>query len=376
MTQPEDDLTKALLEHYQRDFPLVSRPFESIARALCSSKTRVLDTLIELRDKQVLTRVGPVFDHKRAGASLLAAVSVPSQESDKVADIINRYPEVNHNYGREHFYNLWFVVTAPNQAHLTQTLITMENEIGLPILRLPMIKSYHIDLGFQLAHGSTKLALLSQYAAKPIVHIGQQEVGSAVKNITKTRAAEILCELDQRRLRSLIQDGLPLCEKPFEKLAQALGSVSEKQVINTLKLWLKSGLVKRIGLINNHHQLGFTSNAMVVWNVPEDKIDQAGEIIKESGLVSLCYQRKRQLPEWPFNLYCMIHSRNRQRVVGIVAQLSQLSGLESMPSEVLFTSHQYKQKAGFYSPHFTAGTAVSESGHLKSQDPLTQRGVA
>ena len=347
MALQTDALTQVLLKHYQRDFPIVSRPFQTMVETFSSSacsasegsvtytEDEVLSKLIELKQRDVVTRVGPIFDHKRAGASLLAAVSVPNEKLHEVAEQINSFAEVNHNYGREHHFNLWFVVTAPNKTHLDQALSAMELTIGYPILRLPMVKSYFIDLGFQVSH--EKL-------------LGNQHIPALQRSDDDyIEPTDLLCETDQHRLRILIQDGFPLVQQPFKALADHLGFATESQVINTLKSWLNSGLVKRIGLVTNHHQLGYTSNAMVVWDVPDHLIDEVGEKIKQSGLVSLCYQRERRLPDWRYNLYCMIHSRDRDKVSEQVANLEALASLKSMPSEVLFTVRQYKQKGGLYS---------------------------
>ena len=97
-----------------------------------------------------LSRIGPVFDHCRAGASTLAALAVPAERLEQLAARITRYPEVNHNYAREHHYNLWFVLTGPNRRHLEQILDELEKDTGLIPLDLPMLTAYRIDLGFAL----------------------------------------------------------------------------------------------------------------------------------------------------------------------------------------------------------------------------------
>lgn len=337
-----DDLTQRLLDLYQRDFPIVSRPFADMAEQLGCLEPEVLSKLLELKDNGIVTRIGPVFDHKKAGASLLAAVSVPEDQVEQVAQQINDYAEVNHNYGREHAYNLWFVVTAPSKRYLHLVLDHMEHTIGYPILRLPMEKAYHIDLGFHVGQHRT---------AKPFIQHIKDSATKMVKNAKekeKPQAVLLLSEPDQKKLRALIQQGFPLTRKPFERLAQLLGFDDETVIINTIRFWLDSGLIKRIGLVTNHHSLGFKSNAMVVWDIPEDQVDRVGEQFKESGLVSLCYKRKRQLPEWPYNLFCMIHSRDRETVTDHIEKLVALAGLEDIQKDVLVSTCQYKQKGGAY----------------------------
>lgn len=343
-----DDLSSSLLDSYQRNFPITSRPFADMAEQLNCSEPDVLTKLLALKDSGMLTRIGPVFDHKRAGASLLAAVSVPSELTEKVAAQINEYEEVNHNYGREHSYNLWFVVTAPTPKFLDLILDDMEKTIGFPILRLPMEKAYHIDLGFHVGDRKTDRPFTQH-----LHNTNNRESGEKIRLI---ESGDVLSDYLQQRLRELIQDGFPLTRKPFERLSQTLSqyqgeecsAVTELQVIDTLNYWVQSGLIKRIGLITNHHKLGYKENAMVVWNIPEDQTDRIGKIFKESGLVSLCYKRRRQLPEWPYNLYCMIHSRDRNLVAEHIEKLVGLAELKNTEKNILFSTHQYKQKGGVY----------------------------
>lgn len=143
-------LEKRLLNDFQREFPLCSRPFAEIADRLGASERDVIDSLRGLREAGAVSRVGPVFRPGRLGASTLAAMAVPAARLDEVADIVNGYAEVNHNYEREHRYNLWFVATAGDVARLQQVLDDIERRTRIPVLALPMLQDYHIDLGFEL----------------------------------------------------------------------------------------------------------------------------------------------------------------------------------------------------------------------------------
>jgi len=143
-------LEKRLLNDYQHGLPLVPRPFAAIAEQLGVSEQAVIDTLESLRERSFVSRVGAVFRPNRIGASTLAAMAVPEAELERVAEIVNGYREVNHNYQREHRFNLWFVVTAENQVALERVLEDMEQRTGRRLLRLPMLADYHIDLGFEL----------------------------------------------------------------------------------------------------------------------------------------------------------------------------------------------------------------------------------
>ena len=147
-----ETLTKKLLNDFQRNFPLSSDPFDKIAEALNTSTDIVLAKLRELQKKGAVSRVGPVFKPNTVGVSTLATIAVPFNQLDKIAQIVNQFAQVNHNYEREHRYNLWFVITASSQARLESVLAEMERKTGYRILNLPLEKQYHIDLGFQLWH--------------------------------------------------------------------------------------------------------------------------------------------------------------------------------------------------------------------------------
>lgn len=145
-----DQTDQQLINHFQRHMPVSERPYLDMARQLGISEQEVIDRLQSLQSRDVVGRVGPVFEHSQAGASLLAAVAAPEHQMDLVAARINRAPGVNHNYAREHTYNLWFVMTAPDNELLEEHLDELEQELKLPMLRLPMVEGYHIDLGFDI----------------------------------------------------------------------------------------------------------------------------------------------------------------------------------------------------------------------------------
>ncbi len=143
-------LEKTLLNDYQRDLPLCASPFDEIAQQCGVSTEEVLQKLRSLQQRGLISRVGPVFAPRRAGASTLAALSVPVDELDAVAGFVNGFDEVNHNYQREHHFNLWFVVAAADQDRVDAVLDTIETMTGLPVLDLPLERAFYIDLGFPL----------------------------------------------------------------------------------------------------------------------------------------------------------------------------------------------------------------------------------
>lgn len=143
-------LEQSLLNDFQQGFPLSPTPFAEMAEQLGVSEEQVLASLQDLQQRGAVSRVGPVFRTHSIGASTLAAMSVPEERLEEVAEQVNSFDAVNHNYEREHTLNLWFVATAPNEEALQQVLQQIESTTGIEVIALPMLEDYHIDLGFDL----------------------------------------------------------------------------------------------------------------------------------------------------------------------------------------------------------------------------------
>ena len=145
-----NDTDRRILNEYQHRLPLEPRPFARIAEQIGVTEEAVLEGLQRMQQEGVVSRVGPVFQPNRIGASTLAAMAVPEDRLEEVAHLVSSYPEVNHNYEREHEFNLWFVATAADEYTLLGVLDEIEWRTGLKVLDLPMLDDYFIDLGFQL----------------------------------------------------------------------------------------------------------------------------------------------------------------------------------------------------------------------------------
>jgi len=145
-----NNLQKRLIDAYQHGMPVSSTPYADMAVRLGVSEDDILSALKKLAKEGVMSRVGPVFRPGTIGVSTLAAMDVPEASMEKVAALVNSYPEVNHNYKREHHFNLWFVITAATEKRMQEILDDIEQKASLPVMSLPMQASYHIDLGFDL----------------------------------------------------------------------------------------------------------------------------------------------------------------------------------------------------------------------------------
>jgi DNA-binding Lrp family transcriptional regulator len=163
-------------------------------------------------------------------------------------------------------------------------------------------------------------------------------------------AVTLPVDLDDPRDRNLleaVQQGLPLVSRPYAELGRRVG-LSEAEVIGKLGRWAEAGLIKRMGVIVRHRRLGYCANAMVVWDVPDERASEIGRRMSAFAFVTLCYRRPRRGSDWPYNLFCMIHGRDRSKVEAQVALLAAACGLADVRRAVLFSRRCFKQRGALY----------------------------
>jgi DNA-binding Lrp family transcriptional regulator len=307
-----------LLNDFQRRFPLAPQPYAVLAETLGATEHEVIAALARLRAEGAVSRIGAVFRPGAVGASTLAAIAVPPERLAEVAHLVSSCREVNHNYEREHRYNLWFVAGAPDEQRLAAALERIERAAGVEVLSLPLVEEYHIDLGFPL----------------DAFHKREPSAPAAPKRAVLDTAG--------RRLVAALEYGLPFISRPYAALAARAGC-EEGAVIERLAAWQTEGLIRRLGVIVRHHELGYRANAMAVWDVPDALAPRFGRALAASDGVTLAYRRARHPPQWPYNLYCMIHGVDRDRVARRIAALARALGLARFPHEALFTRTRFKQ---------------------------------
>ncbi len=156
----------------------------------------------------------------------------------------------------------------------------------------------------------------------------------------------MLDALDARILAE-IADGLPLAPRPYALVGSRLG-IDEAEVIARIQGMIAQRVIRRFGAVVRHHELGFTANAMTVWDVPDSEADAAGAAVTAYPFVTLCYQRPRRLPAWPYNFFCMIHGRDRATVWRQVDMLNRVAGMGRFPHAVLFSLRRFKQRGARY----------------------------
>lgn len=149
------------------------------------------------------------------------------------------------------------------------------------------------------------------------------------------------------RILTVAANGFPIEPRPYARIATELGT-TEADVCRRLDGMIGRGVIKRLGVVVRHHELGFDANAMVVWDVPDAGVARIGRRIADFPFVTLCYRRPRRPPVWPYNLFCMIHGKDREWVEARIAQLNGEVGLDDLPQAALFSRRRFKQRGARY----------------------------
>ncbi|KUJ73460.1 protein nirD [Ruegeria marisrubri] len=321
ITDPKD---RSLLDDWQRDFPVTERPFRVLAERLELDEGDVIDRLARMRAAGRITRVGATIAPGTVSASTLAAVSAPEERIEEVAAIIDAEPGVNHNYQRQDDWNLWFVATGPNREHVNDTLARISARTGLQVLDLRLVRPFNVDLGFRMSDRKQRVP-------------GARKVDRSVMQPG---------DLD---LLQALSSGLSLVPDPFAALARSLER-DAAEVMDRIKVLHDAGIISRLGVIVRHRALGWSANAMVVWDMPAEQVDAAGPALAAHPGVTLCYERRPVEGVWPYRLYCMIHARSRPEAREVLAGAVALPELAGAKHRVLFSTRCFKQTGALIKP--------------------------
>ncbi|MBF0369021.1 MAG: Lrp/AsnC family transcriptional regulator [Magnetococcales bacterium] len=319
-----DPLSRRIINGLQTGFPLTLTPFAQAGANLDLTEESLIQTIQKLLEEGLLSRFGPLYNAERMGGGLtLAALAVPAdRDFEQVAEVVNAFPQVAHNYARDHTLNMWFVVATETPIELTNTLAEIENRTGLAVFNLPKLTEYR--LGFQVG--------LDEQGGIDTVPLPERP---PAKN------PGLPDEIDLKIIRAT-QGGLPLVVDPYHQIARTIGMEVEA-LIERLKGMLEKTWIRRIGVVPNHYRLGLKANGMSVWILPEERIDALGKQIGALGFVSHCYRRPQRLPEWPYNLFVMVHGQEREVVTARVEEISTLLGAHDRGHQILYSSRILKK---------------------------------
>ena len=318
-----DNIDKQILNDIQWTFPLVERPFLELAKEYHITEEQVIERIKKLKNIGIIRQISAIFDTRKLGyKSALVAFAVKENKIEDVANEINKHPGVSHNYERNHEYNLWFTLAVPPYGDMKVDLEKMALLDGVLKYRvLPTLKMYKIGV---------KLDMVNDDPEKP-------NPSDDVKNL-ETKAEKI-SELDREYIRQLQKD-IEIVKEPFKIITENLG-IPSIDLFNKIKEYEKIGIMRRFAAILRHRQAGFTANGMIVWKIPEEKVDDKGLKIASFPQVSHCYRRP-VYPDWEFNLFSMIHARTIEAAEKIAKEISSVIGIDNY--KILFSSREFKKE--------------------------------
>jgi len=313
-----DDTDKKLLSQLQRDIPIVERPWTLFGLPEDETLRRVQ----ALKASGVIRQISAIFDTRSLGyQSALVAVQCDPQREETVAAVINRHPGVSHNYARNHAYNLWFTLAVSPQSRLglEGAVERLRRQTGVSQMRLlPALRLFKIGVELDVeGAGADKL--------QPAYSEAQR------REPTPLTPREI-------EFVRVMQRDLPLVPEPF-----AATGFPMRELQQTALAMRASGRMRRLSAVLRHRQAGFGANVMGVWDArhcSEEEIQRLGERMAAFRAVSHCYLRPTY-PDWPFNLFTMIHGRAIADCEAVLAEISRQTGLTRFAA--LYSTREYKK---------------------------------
>lgn len=330
-----DKNDKKLLNFLQMDFPLARRPFELLAAKLGEPEAATIERARKLKSEGIVRQISAIFDTRKLGyRSTLVAMAIAPEKLDAVAARVSEHPGVSHNYGRDHRFNLWFTIAAPPGRDLDKHIGLMSGYDG--------VESTHVLPTLKLFKIGVKLDVSGESAPT------DEDAPAANINRDGSRA-EITDEIKSIILET--QEDLPIEAEPFAAMSARLG-LEPEQLFEKLKALQPSGILRRYAGVLRHQKAGFTENVMAVWVVPEDRVEECGPLMGNARAVSHCYRRPTY-PDWPYNVFTMIHTRTREEIDQVIDSISKATGLTTYCR--LWTTKEYKKiRLQYFKPDIDA----------------------
>ena len=321
--QQIDLFDKQLLNDIQWVFPLVDRPYLEISKRHNMSEDEVMRRIAYMKDIGLIRQINAIFDTRRLGyKSALVAFAVMPDKLESVANEVNKHPGVSHNYERNHDFNMWFTLAVPPYGEMKRDLDRLASLDGVIKYRLlPTLKLYKIGVRLDMVNDDTE-------KPKPMDEVKQ----------LNPKKIEIT-ENDKHFIRELQKD-LKVIPEPFKEMAENL-RITTTELFAKAKEYEKNGVMRRFAAILRHRDAGFSANGMVVWQVPDEKIDEIGYKLAAFPQVSHCYRRP-VYSDWQFNLFSMIHARTLEAAERIAVEMSETVGIKDY--RILFSSREFKKE--------------------------------
>lgn len=315
-----DVIDRRLLNRLQSDFPLAPQPFAVLAGRLQISEEEVLERTQALRESGVLRHLNAIFDVYRVGyRSTLVSFSVPEERLEAAAVVVSAHRGVSHNYGREHEYNLWFVLAVPRSDDLESEVVRLAEQAGATKHHiLPALKLYKIDVEFDMVDGEGNKGQRPQRQKGPRRDLMAEEI----------------------EMVRVLQEELPLVSRPFAGMAAELG-LTEEELLARAHSLQEEGIMRRFAAVIRHRAAGFTANGMTCWIVPEERADDVGAKFASYPQVSHCYRRPT-FDDWPYPIFTMVHAQTREKCEETVRRIAADTGVDDYA--ILYSHTEYKKE--------------------------------
>ncbi|RQG88817.1 Lrp/AsnC family transcriptional regulator [Natrarchaeobius halalkaliphilus] len=364
------ELERAVVNAYQGGFPVVERPFEPAAAAMCErgvdiDATELLETIRDLDDRGVLSRFGPLVNAQQIGGqATLVAMHAPEERFEEIVEAVNGHREVAHNYEREHPYlNVWFVVSVASADRVAAVLEEIEAETGQETYNLPKRREFRVEAKFYV-DGPLSKAGEGDGNGRPkddgSTGIDCSDLGPDVSPTTKSTLSPA-----ERDLVLEVQDGIPLTETPYSDVAATIGTETD-WVLETVKRFDLEGKIRRVGVVPNHYALGYTENGMTVWNVPDELVEEVGPAVASLPFVTHCYERPRHEGVWPYNFFAMTHGRTEaesdRRIAAVREAMTEYWDVTDEDWDSLFSTQILKKTGIRLAERADANTESAGSG--------------
>jgi DNA-binding Lrp family transcriptional regulator len=332
-----DSIDKDLLNLIQREFPLEREPFEAIGRDLGLPGDEVIRRIDALKRGRVIRQISAIFDTRVLGyQSSLVAARISPEKLNSAAKAINSHPGVSHNYERNNDFNLWYTVAVPPDSRLglEGTVEVLHKISGAEKTRiLPTLKLFKIGVTLDMREGATSKKEAPQY--------GEADRQNADRNIS---------EDDRAAIRAL-QEDVPLTPRPFDLWGRQERLSSEELLERAYDLQGRK-IMRRFSAVLYHRKAGFRANAMGVWVVPPERVEEVGNMFAQYQAVSHCYQRP-VYEDWPYALFSMVHGRTEEECESVLDAMAAESGLTERAS--LYSTREYKKtRVRYFTPEMEA----------------------
>ncbi len=319
----------------QSEFPLSREPFIEIGRRCEIDEPEVLRRIKVLKRKNVVRQIGAIFDTRRLGySSTLVAMRFEDAKLDRGAQILNAHPGISHNYARNGEFNLWFTLALPPGKDLNSEVEKLIRLSGADTARiLPTIRFFKIGVNFDMVK---RVSNATTYFVPDAQYANGKSNGNPPASVPTVDPD--LTEFDIAFVREF-QDDLPLETRPFDGMAERLG-MTVSELFDKADEMVERRLMRRYAAVLHHRRAGFSANAMAVWNVPEQRSIDVGQMMAKNPAVTHCYERPRYA-DWRFSHFTMIHAVTRQECEEIAHDIAAETGLDDY--QLLYSHREYKK---------------------------------